>query len=499
MKKLLVILSLMLSMVAAQAKMHYRLSFNPESNNVHVELTVDGIGAGVTMLRMPVWAPGYYLILDSPQHLSHFEVSSTNGDAIPWVKVGKDGWRIQNGSRTVLNVSYDVFADRHSVGEANVTEEFAFLPGNEVYMYVDGRKDMASDVMVDLPSSWSSSCSSLKPLGKNCYEARDFDELVDCPIFAGNPLIRDFEVDGKPYSLCVARPDGFDADLYVEELSRMVRAAGSLFGGKRPYDRYVFMWLEYGRGGLEHQSCQSCMAGPSMVSKDRAEHLSWMSFVSHEYYHLYNVKSIRPFELGPFDYSKENYTGQLWISEGMTCYYEDIILAHAGLCSSEELREALLDYIRSTEQTAGRKEMSMWTSSYDIWLNFFNSDANHGDVTISYYVKGPVVAFMMDLAIRNASQNRGSLDDVMRILYERYYEQEGRGFHPEEFWAVVKEVAEGKDISDLKALEMTADEIDYDRYLGYAGLSLDRENWKFVETEKPSALQLAIRKGVFVE
>lgn len=421
-----------------------------------------------------------------------------DGNLLKWERVGKTGWKVANGDKREIKAKYRLFANRQSVGEIQVDEEKAFLPGNEVYLYVDGFKDAPSTVLIDIPDQWKNVTTGLKPEGDNTWSASDYDLLVDSPIYIGNQTVKRFKLDGRDYEIGVADATGLDLDKYASEMGAIVTAASELMGHV-PYDRYAFIWMGRGGGGLEHINSQACFSNDGLYSQERAAHQRWLSFAAHEYYHLYNVKCIRPFELGPFDYDRENYTDQLWVSEGLTCYYEGALLQRAGLCTPEELMDTWADNIRELENVPGRNVQPLWASSYDIWLNFFNNDANGKDVRVSYYVKGPVVGAMMDLAIRDATDNRRSIDDLMRLLYNRYYRELGRGFTSDEFWEAATEVAEGNPLQDIRDYVYTLTPIDYDKHLRVAGLKLDRDNWKLEKLDGATPREVRIRKSIFGE
>lgn len=482
----------------AQDAMHYELSFEPENHIIDVKLNLKGVTTPDLLLKMPVWAPGYYIILDSPKHLHGFKAQDGAGNPLQWAKEQKTGWHINTKNADEVVVNYRIFANQQSVGEAMVDSLHAYLPGNEVYMYVDGRKDLPATVSVTLPDGWSSACTGLKANTATEFYASDYDRLVDSPIYAGSPSVHQFSIDGRDYAICVADKKNLDLDKYEAELTKMVNAATELMGHV-PYDNYCFLWMEPGRGGLEHINSQACFVDDGLYAEDKDGHRGWMNFVTHEYFHLYNVKCIRPIELGPFDYDRENYTDQLWVSEGLTCYYEYALMRRAGLSDGDEMKADLMEMIRDTETTPGRNMMPLSQSSYDIWLNFFNKDANSSDVRISYYVKGPVVGLMLDLAIRQATENRRSLDDLMRLLYNRYYREQERGFTTDEFWASATEVAEGNPLDDIRSYVFTTEPIDYDKYLGYAGLSLDRNSWTFHPLATTTSLQQSIHASIFGE
>lgn len=493
---ILLLLNILEFSVSAKVTTDYKLRFDPENHYVDVEMTVKGLEGDEVLLKMPVWAPGYYIILDSPKHLTGFKVSDSEGNPLNWDRIGKTGWKVVAGGKPEIHAQYRIFADRQSVGEAQVDEKKAFLPGNEIYMYVDGSKDASSTIKLNFPAEWQMVSTGLMPIGDNTWYAADYDLLVDSPIYIGNQAVKKFTLDGREYEIAVSDPRDLDLDKYADEIGSIVSAATRLMGDV-PYDRYAFIWMGNGGGGLEHINSQACFGNESLYSAERAAHLRWLSFAAHEYFHLYNVKCVRPIELGPFDYDKENYTDQLWVSEGITCYYEGALLQSAGLCTPQELMDLWGENIRNLENVPGRNVMTLSASSYDIWLNFFNGDANGKDVRVSYYVKGPVVGSMLDIAIRDATDNRRSLDDLMRLLYNRYYLDKGRGFSTEEFWDAAVEVAEGDRLQDIRDYVFTVKPIEYDKYLGKAGLHLDRVNWKIEKIADATPRQVKIRESIF--
>ena len=450
----------------------YRISFEPEKHYIDVRMhyAPSKPAKDKVTFKMPVWAPGYYLIMDYPKYLSDFEVNDASGKPVRWEKSGKNSWIIDRTD--TLDIHYRVFADAMSVADSRVTSEGAFVAPNGVFLYED--IDHPVSVSVDLPDGWEKISTSL-PLRGGAYAAVDFDVLYDSPFLIGNHLTRFFEQDGIVYEFAVQSAKGFDESPIAKDFLAGVREAVKIFGDT-PYESYHLLLLGRGPGGLEHQSSQADYTSGSWDFNTRESYLSTLRFISHEYFHCYNVKAVRPVELGPFDYDKEVYTPLLWFSEGITCYYESVILERAGAETFQEHLDFLSGYIKDTQNTEGRKHMSLRQSSYDIWLNFFNRSANSSETTISYYVKGPVIGFLMDLRIRTLSGGTKSLDDLMNLLYWRYYKGEGRGFTEEEFWASAEEVAGGS-LEQIRRYVDTTEEIDYDSILEPAGFHLDKETW----------------------
>lgn len=478
----------------------YSVSFeNPAEHYINVELSISNIQDSVIDLRMPVWATGYYIILDSPKHLTDFRVTTNNGETIAWSKPLKNSWLIHNGKNKEILIKYRIFANNKSVGEANVDRERAFLATNEVFLYINNQIQTPSTIRITPWEGWSKITTGLKRVegDKNTYYAKDFDVLFDSPIFIGNQLTINFKHEERDFEICVSRPEGLDTARFVADFKKIVTAAKNIIG-HIPYENYALIMMEPGGGGLEHTNSQAIFTDSDLSFPNPGAYNNFMNFVAHEYFHLYNVKTIRPIELGPFNYNGECYTESLWISEGLTCFYENVIMKQAGLSDARTILNYVTDNLKAYEPYQGKNRMSLAQSSTDIWLNFFNRDANGQDVRISYYTKGPVIGLLLDIAIRHASNNNYSCDDVMRALYNRYYLEAGRGFTPEEFWAICEEYS-GTSLSEIKDYVYTTCPVDYEKYFNYAGLTMDSETYRIDTLSEASPKQKAIRKAIIGE
>ncbi len=454
----------------------YVVSFEPESHYIDVQMQYipQKAKSGTVTFKMPVWAPGYYTIMDYPKYLTGFEAYRPDGSPLEWSKSGKNAWVVKDAD--TVKVSYKVYADAMSVADSRVQEDAAFIAPGGVFLY----KDIGHPVSVRfiLPEGWSKVSTALA-FDDGVYRAPDFDVLYDSPVLAGNHYTEFREQDGHIYEFAVLTPQGFEESHIADDFLAGVREAVKIFGDT-PYDSYHLLLLGKGPGGLEHQASQADYTSGHWDFDTRGEYIRTLKFITHEYFHNYNVKAIRPIELGPFDYDGEVFTPMLWVSEGFTCYYESVLLQRAGIITAQEHLDFIARYIKDTESTPGRAHMSMRQSSYDIWLNFFNRSSNASDVTISYYVKGPVIGFLMDLKIRQLSGGEKSLDDLMNLLYWRYYKEKGRGFTEEEFWEAAEEVAEGS-LEQIRRYTDTTEEIDYESILAPSGLTLDRTAWTLTQ------------------
>ena len=493
----------------AAPQMHYTVSIDPVDNYLNVELTVSGLEGSPTMLKLPVWAPGYYIIMDYPKHIVDF--AATNGSRpLKWEKTGKTGWLVTHGNDKTMTVTYRVYANAQSVADAKVTADRAFIPGNGVYMYIENQKELPVTVTFNLPPDWEKISTGLDPVPnrKNTYHAKDFDILYDSPVLMGNHTTLFFDLEGKQYEMALETPEGMEETSFVEDIKKMISTTTTLIGDV-PYERYCFLFPNPGGGGLEHINSQASF-GVSFGNRNRSAYINLLAFVTHEFFHLYNVKTIRPIELGPFDYDREVFTSGLWISEGFTSYYEALLLRRAGIMSADEALRKHSSPIKAIENAEGRVHMSLRQSSYDIWLHFFNRSAN-GNTRISYYTKGQNLGLLTDLSIRQATRNTKSLDDVMRVLYYDFHIAQGRGFTEEEYWSVCADVA-GQPLTEIREYVDTTKEINYVKYLGYAGVDVDmtplveqdgsrvvKRNWdlSFRESSKCTPLQLAIRNAIF--
>jgi len=499
-------------LITDPVKANFSVSFeDSQSHYLEVTLNFENLSAKQTNLVLPVWTPGYYLILETPRYIIDFEVTDEKNQKIKWNKNSKNRWVVENGSKSKITVKYRVFANKKSVAESYTDADKAFIMPNTVFMHIENNINNPVTLTVNKPSKWTKISTGLEvaDASKNNYYAKNFDVFYDSPIYIGNQKVIKFENEGKKYTLGVATPQGLDEEKFVADLKKIMSATTSIMK-KVPYDHYSYIMMEAGGGGLEHWNSQAIFTKGSFDSSSKRDYTDFMNFVTHEYFHLYNVKAIRPIELGPFDYNKENYTTMLWVSEGFTVYYEYIIMIKAGLLDGKGALDYLSNSIKKYENAEGSKHMSLSQSSFDIWLNFFNRETNAKETIISYYDKGPTIGMLLDLEIRNNTANKKSLDDVMRFLYDEYYEKKQRGFTEDEFWSACENTS-GRSLSEIKTYVNTVTEIDYQKYLKYGGLQIDlqpleteqksdkfvKKNYTISALPNATPLQLEIRKSIY--
>lgn len=468
------LLMLVLSISSSAQKLTFTISMEkPSSHYYQITTRCEGVNKSTLDFKMPVWSPGYYWIQNYPKNVVNFRATDGNGKPLVWEKTTKNSWRIKTGQAKTVVLQYQVYAFARSVADAFLDEGRGFIVPTALLMHLADQLQMPSTIAIQPYQDWKIS-TGLEPVKgqPNTFYAANFDELYDCPIYLGNQEVLSFEVKGIPHYVAFENPKAFNLDQFVADLQKMVETASSLIGDI-PYKHYTFLIMGPGGGGLEHRNSTAVFSSNTVYNpSNEASYKRWLSFLAHEYFHLYNIKAIRPIALGPFDYDKENYTNMLWFSEGVSAYYQDIIINRAGLQTQEETLEKFRGCIRNYENIPGHLFQSATQSSMDTWIQFFNRSENASNTTISYYDKGCALGVLLDLKIRHETKNQKSLDDVMRALYQQFYKEKKRGFTDEEFWQVCEKIA-GTSLSELMIDASTVQAIDYPKYFGYAGLEMD--------------------------
>jgi predicted metalloprotease with PDZ domain len=448
----------------------------PTTHYYHVVFRANGLEGESQEFKMPSWTPGYYRIMDYAKNVKDFEAEDGGGRPLAWEKTAKNTWRVRTGRASTVVVSYDVYAFTRFVADSYLSDDGGFITPAGVFMHVAGRLKDPVTVTILPHSTWKQVSTGLDPVpGRpHTFAAPDFDTLYDCPILIGNQEILTFEAAGLPHTVAAYDLGSADRTRFTADLAKIVEAAAALMG-ELPYRHYTFLIIGPGGGGLEHLNSTAVTLDPASLSDPR-RYQGWLSFIAHEYFHLFNVKSIRPIALGPFDYDRENYTEMLWFSEGVTVYYEYVLLNRAGLMTREEVLERLGSVIADYENAPGRRHQSAVLSSFDTWTGFFGRSEHAANATISYYDIGCGLGLLLDLAIRESSRGRSSLDEVMRTLCRAFAKDKKRGFTDREFRDVCERAAGAPldEIFDVYA--RSADEWDYAKYLGYAGLAIDFES-----------------------
>ena len=448
----------------------YTLRFPaPQTQYVDVEAAIPTSGRAEVEVYMATWTPGSYLIREYERNVE--AITATAGTrSLAVTKSTKNRWKITTGGAPNVTLRYKVYSREMTVRNNWVEAGFAMLNGAPTFITLVERAARPHEVRIELPAAWKRIETPLEPItgSANTFRAGDFDTLVDSPIIIGNPLTRDFTVDGKRHVLVFEGDTALvDADKAVVDVQKIVVAAKNVMGPLQyPNYRFFTMVTESG-GGLEHKNSFLGMANRFMTRTDRA-YKGWLGLIAHEYFHNWNVKRLRPVELGPFDYENENYVKMLWVAEGFTDYYADVLPKRAGLESRDEFLDGLSNQIEQVQTIPGRAVTAVNMASFDTWIKQYRPDENLANVSINYYPKGAVIAFLLDAKIRKATNGARSLDTGMQWAMQRYSGE--KGYTPDQFYAVMSEAA-GVDLKGwfAKSAEST-DELDYTEALDYYGL-----------------------------
>ncbi|WP_422927769.1 M61 family metallopeptidase [Singulisphaera sp. PoT] len=437
-----------------------------------VEMSIPAKKRATVDLMMAAWSPGFYRIEDYANSVQSLGAWDPGGKSLRVWRVAKNRWRVETKGTDRAVVVYRLLCDRHSTTTNWVGTDYALLNGPATFLKLVEAERRPYDVRVSLPSTWTRSLTALpqaSPDRPNHYRAEDYDGLIDAPIVAGNPSVHSFKLEESEHLLVdVGNLGAWDGERAANDLAKVV-LANRRFWGMLPFKKYVFLNVfREGGGGLEHKDSCLLTTDASVMASPQS-YLRWLEFAGHEYFHAFNVKRLRPVELGPFDYEKPARTRGLWVAEGLTTYYGELLTIRAGFGGQDDFLAMMSGHIAELQGTPGRLVQTLEQSSWDVWATSTSGIGLGGSRTaVSFYTKGPVVAFLLDARIRRSSGGRKSLDDVMRLAFARH--GGARGFTPDEFRKAVEE-ATGLLLGDWlhKALA-TTEELDYTEAFQWYGL-----------------------------
>ena len=445
-------------------------------------------GSEQEQLIMPVWTPGSYLVREFERHVQDFTATDAAGQPLKWEKTNKDTWRITTNGAREWHARYRVYANELSVRTSELNSGHAFWNNANILMYLDGYLKNPSTVRVLAPDVWKVATGLPAVLGqKNTFRAENFDILYDSPFEVSNFKTLVFNVKGVAHRIVIDGEGNYDPERMRRDVQKIVETESDLMG-EIPYHDYTFILHLRGGGGLEHlnsaalgyprfgfriaEGDRATSSAPNATGANQPDYRGFLSLVAHEFFHLWNVKRIRPDALGPFDYTQENYTKMLWVAEGITDYYADVALRRAGLISESEYLMAAARAMQALQDTPGRLEQSAEESSFDAWIKYYRQDENSSNSQVSYYEKGALLGLLLDLEIRKRSGGAKSLDDVMRYLYAEYYKK-NRNYGPADFQKACELMASGSLDEFFSKYVRGKAELDYNAALEAAGLRLE--------------------------
>ncbi len=454
-------------------KISYQLTF-PEAQGHYVNVTMEvKTSKDEVVVKMPVWAPGSYLVREFARHVEGFNAKS-GGTSLSFIKRDKNTWVIKNPTKSAISISYKVYAFELTVRTSFIDESHAYLNGTSIFMYVDGQLNQASEIIITPNSNWSKISCALPSEKNNAYHlyAENYDILADSPIEIGNQTIIEFTTQGVKHSVAMIGPGNYDAEKIKKDFAKIVDEATSVFG-THPCKNYTFFVhnVPAGGGGLEHLNSTSVQVQRFAYSNE-ATYQSFLGLVAHEYFHLWNVKRLRPVVLGPFNYDVENYTRMLWVSEGFTAFYDNWLVKRAGYNTPEKYLDIIANEYSAQTNLPGDKEQSVADASFDAWIKYYRRNENSNNTQVSYYDKGSILASLLNLMIIEHSGAKQNLDNLMSYLYEEYYNKKNTGFTDEQFKAAAEKFT-GKNLDEFyKNYVNGVTAIPYESFLKIVGLKL---------------------------
>jgi predicted metalloprotease with PDZ domain len=471
-------------------KLQYQLRLaRPTTHLVQVEIDASNVTERRLNFVIPAWSPGRYAIYDFAKNVQEFDARDPEGRELPWKKTDKQTWQVDTREAgNEVRVKYKVFANDLNGSFSQFDTSHANLNGASIFMYVAGQKSTPLSLAVDAPAGWKIISGFSLSTSQKTFEAPNYDRLIDTPMeISPDCSILTFQNDGKEYRVAVHayHPNPAGLEELEEGLKKIVQSETAMMPAP-DYEHYTFIFhfdpsIEMG-DGMEHlNSTQIILRGdPSGSTLDEA-----LEDAAHEFFHVWNVKRLRPAGLGPFDYTKGDYTRSLWVAEGLTTYYSYLHLLRSGLWDRTTFLDRVASEIRELEDEPGRQLMSAESSSFNAW--FYDrapqmQEANFANSTISYYNKGALLGMLLDLEIRSRTGGRKSLDDVMRYLYKEFYEAPaatyylpGRGYEEKDVLGALNAVSGSEFNSFFEDYVRGTQPLPFDKTLALAGLALEKE------------------------
>ncbi|MDB5800690.1 MAG: hypothetical protein JWL63_1629 [Rhodocyclales bacterium] len=468
---------------------------NAAAHLFRVTLSVPQPDADGIRLSLPTWLPGSYMIREFAKNIVTLNARQ-GARKVPLQKQDKQTWHTGKLSADApLEVVAEIYAWDLSVRCAHLDQTHGFFNGTQMFLSVAGREHVPHEVELIKPAgedfgdwrvattlpSARGAARAARPGSFGVYRAEDYDDLVDHPVEMGTFKLLKFTAAGVPHQVAVTGRTRFDEKRLCADLAKICEWQINFFGGVAPFKRYLFLVMAVGEGygGLEHRASTALLCSrndlpvPGTTSIDE-RYRGFLGLCSHEYFHSWNVKRIKPARFLPYRLSEEGYTSLLWVFEGFTSYYDDLFLVRSGLISQADYLGMLAKTIAGVERHSGRTRQSVAESSFDAWIKYYRQDENSPNAIVSYYTKGSLVAAGLDLTIRAVTHGRRSLDDVMLHLWNDYA-LAGKGVAEGEVPAIIK-AATGVDVSrEIAAWVEGTNDVPFEKLLKPFGITLERK------------------------
>ena len=443
----------------------------PQTHLFEVKFTVSNWDNDLLDVKMPVWTPGSYLVREYAKQLQDFGAAGSEGTKLTAIKIAKNHWQIQTDNSTEIIISYRMFANELTVRTNHLDATHGYFNPAALCFYVPGYESSPIEITIIPPHPDWRITTPLPEMSNKTFLADDLDTLIDSPFEIGSQQVYDFTVLDKPHQLVVWGEGNLDPRIAIADIKKIIEVEANIFCGL-PYEKYIFLLhlSPAGGGGLEHKNCCSLLY-PRFNFQGEEKHNRFMQLVAHEFFHLWNIKRIRPIALEKFDYEGENYTPSLWFSEGTTSYYDLIIPRRAGIYDDKEFLAELSKEITRFMTTPGRLVQPLSESSFDAWIKLYRPDANSSNSQMSYYLKGEMVTLLLDLLIRDRTQGTKSFDDVLVTMWEQFGKTE-IGFTETQLKNIIESIA-SEDLTEFYNRYIHGvEELPFNEYLAPFGIEL---------------------------
>lgn len=462
---------------------------NPHQNLVKVTLRFKRrMDQSKMRIFLPSWSPGSYLMREYARHIRWIKVEQDNGEALYFEQVAKGEWEIDWNQSLLktesegVSVSYEIYCKELTVRTSHVDSTHAFLHGPSYLMGIKGEALKDPSIEFRFPPLWSKLTTGLKEISTKreefIYTAKNYDELVDAPVEIGCQETDGFEFKGKNHFLAYYGPTYPHQQNLKADTKKIVETVSSHFSGDLPYENYTFLthFAPKLYGGLEHLN-STALHFDGRKLNNRKDYLNYLSLVAHEYFHTWNVKRIRPVELGPFDYLNEAYTSLLWLAEGLTSFMDDLLVYRSGLSTLEEYLDTVKGNFDIYYNTPGKKFHSLEMSSFNAWVKLYRPDENSKNSSISYYLKGGLVFSVLHAALL---ENGKSINDLLEALWKHYLARPEKGINKSEIYDLIRDLAGEKALSQFITMVETTEDIDFESAYKKMGVE-----FKWIESASP--------------
>ncbi|MBL0333629.1 MAG: M61 family metallopeptidase [Chlorobiota bacterium] len=456
-------------LINSKSSIRYYLTFPRAAQHVvNIKMELDSPN-DIEIFALPNWIPGSYKIRDFVMNQGNLKVQNELNESLNYNWINKNRLQISANKSKKIVLEYIYFSYERTVRLCHVNRFHAFINPANCLMMVEGKTNCIHHVIINNP--WTKISTALSKVENDTFGALNYDILIDSPLEIGDHNVYEYELHGSKHEVAIYGEGGFYPDWINEQTKRIVNGGFEMWK-KLPYDRYVFIiqLLPNLRGGLEHSKSSVNMFNSNAIS-DSIGMNKLLSLLVHEYFHLWNVKRIRPLELGSFDYNNEVYTSMLWLCEGFTSYYDDLLTYKAGFRTIDEYFKILNeDHLEKLLNTPGRLVMSVKESSFHAWSKFYNPNQDTHNRFPSYYIKGGTIAWLLDIYILSITNGEKNLDSVMRGLMDNYNLNQSVGITDDDFYNIA-ENSIGYEIKSLtEAWLNSIDELPINQYLELIGL-----------------------------